>query len=204
MTYRNLFILIDEMYHLSRNPWPEPLKQILLKMTERFAEIREAELTGMPLIVPDGVRSDSGEDVAQLHEMVSWQDDPRFILFQSDFFGQGMAARGMARIGEPAFDAVVKSIEKSRGSYAIETVHILMENEDSYLYQDLTKQDILRNVLITAINKKERRSPSHAISALRHFPHQDTFTLLNTIIRERPGSLPMRRAQEALTHLQRQ
>ncbi len=204
MTYHDLYTLIQEMYYLEEKPWSEPLKQILLKMTTAYEEMRQARLIGKPIIIPDLTGEVRGDLNAQLHEMVSWQNDPRFIVSQSNYLGQGLAARGLARIGEPAFEAIIKALEIP-GSYAMETVQILMKNEDSFLNQDPAKQAIVQRALLKQI--KTKRGQVHAIITLRYFPTQEVFTLLKTISETDPkmrnGTYHIRSiARESLEYLQ--
>ena len=73
---------------------------------------------GKPIIVPDFVASDKcGEIDGYLYDMVIWQKDSRFLFFFQNFGLGGAAVDGLAGIGEPAFEAVIKAFD--REGYAV-------------------------------------------------------------------------------------
>lgn len=184
MDANDLYTLIEEMYYLPKEPWPESTKSILLKMTQLHRQRRLDQQAGNPIIIPDIVMNSDGEIDALLDEMVSWQNDPRFIEFQKDYPGQGLSARGLAKIGEPAFDVVLKKL-KEYHPYSIWTVRLWMQNKDSFLHQNRLKLSTVRSVLIQSakppIEGERKDSRGLAIAALRYFPDPEVFTLLKQI-----------------------
>ena len=210
MNYTNLYTLIEEMYYLEKKPWAEPVKRILLKMTETMMTLQKARAEGKPVILPDHIaQAGPGcqETDSYLDEMVSWQDDPRFIKFQSTFWGGGLASRGLARIGEPAFETVINSFErKPIPLEAVRTLANMMQKEDSFLHRDPVKQLLAQRALIKAVHVDYKPMRLWAVDALRYFPNAEVFTLLETISRGDPwvknGKYPLRtRAQQALEYL---
>ena len=204
MTVHNMYVLIEEMYYLPKKSWPEPLKQILLKMTIAHEKLVKTKWSGEPVIIPDFANDMCGEVDAQIHTMVSWQNDPRFISFQSSFLGQGLAARGLAKIGEPAFEAVIEALEKDK-VHATRTIKKWMNNENSFLHRDPVKQTRVQQALI-GMTQRKSRGWVHAIDVLRFFPSSEVFVLLETISRTDPkmrnGQYPLRaRAQKSLEYL---
>lgn len=208
MDYVDLFTLIEEMYYLERRPWGEPEKQILLKMTETRMRLAQDRLAGRPVIVPDHVLKVDEPIEALLDEMVSWQDDPRFIEFQVTFIGGGLAARGLARIGESAFDAVVAAFDKKLiRSGAPWAIRLMMEKENGFLRNDPVKYAMAKRALIKATRSTIGTTQLYAIDALRYFPDPEVFTLLETIStddswpRQDPIFDLRARAQEALKYM---
>lgn len=207
MTYVDLYTLMGEMYYLDRKPWGELEKQILLKMTETMTQLQQDRLANKPVIVPDYVTKGEGcqEYDITLDEMVSWQDDPRFIKFQSTFYESALAARGLARIGEPAFDAVIKAFDKKPiRDGAPWAIRLMMAKEDGFLRNDPAKYVLAKRALMKATRSEDQITQLFSIDALRYFPDQEIFDLLENISlndtwREGNGSFPLRsRAQEAL------
>ena len=208
MDYTNLYTLMHELYYLPNTPFEEPLKQILFKMGVTYKAMLKDIRAGTPIIVPEFVAEDKcGEISGNLYEMMSWQDDPRFIHFQADFAGGLLAARGLARIGEPAFEAVIKAFEVKGYSSVIfnaaKTIELMMQTEDSFLRTDLTKYTIARSTLLRIAQNGTSTARAGAIDALRYFPDNEVSSILETISRTDPrmvnGRYPLRaRAQEAL------
>ena len=209
MNYTNLYTLMHEMYYLPETPFSEPLKQILLQMGTAYKELIRAQRKNEPVILPDKVARDRcGEISGNLYEMMSWQDDPRFIDFQANYAGGLLAARGLARIGEPAFDTVIKALQvegyPSVPYSAAKTIELMMQKEDSFLRTDLSKHTIARNALMAIAHSNDSTIRIGVIDALRFFPGGDISDLLRTISLTDPrmvnGRYPLRaRAQEALT-----
>lgn len=203
MSLHNMYVLVLEMYRLERKPWPEPFKQILSKMAHRYDEMVKAIEAGEPIIIPEIAEGDCGEINAQLYELISWQNDPRFIPFQISYLG-GIAALGLANIGEPAFEPVIEALENDK-SYAIATLQYMMEDENGFLRNDPAKQAIVRKLLMNATRGK--RYKNHAMRALRYFPHPETTTFLEGVInmdrsmRRGFDAHSVKLARESLNHL---
>ena len=216
MTYIDLYTLMEEMSKLKKSPWDEPEKQILLKMTETMTRLQQDLLNDRPVILPEYMAGPFTEKNCQdydsiLYEMVSWQDDPRFIEFQSTFWGQGISARGLARIGEPAFETVIASFDRDPFFVeSIQTLENMMEDKDSFLHKDHAKRAQAQQALIKALHFKGKTAQLGAAYALRYFPSHETIVLLETISLNDPwmevnGRFPLRsRAREALKFMRAQ
>lgn len=207
MTYVDLYTLIEEMFYLEEKPWGEPEKQILLKMTETMIQLRQDRLEGRPVIVPEHVVASMKDEPVDLllDTMVSWQDDPRFIKFQSTYEGQGLSARGLARIGEPAFATVMESFNRKPPPIeAIRTLENMIKKEDSFLLHNTDKRRTAQTALFKVLKSEGTTARLWAVDALRHFPDRAVFLELETISLndswvDGNGHYPLRsRAQEAL------
>ena len=212
MTYFNLYTLMEEMYHLPQEPWSESLRQILLKMTTTYKQMLKDRAAGKPIIVPDFVASDKcGEIDGYLYDMVIWQKDSRFLFFFQNFGLGGAAVDGLAGIGEPAFEAVIKAFD--REGYAVlhdkaaKTLDLMLQEEDSFLKTNLQKRAIAKQVLVKVARTGDWVNRASAIDALRFFSDVEVSALLETIRQtdswQVNGQYPLReRAQNSLEYLQ--
>ena len=112
-TYHDLYVLMEEMQYLPNESWPDPLKQILLKMAITYQQMLKDIQEGRPVIVPEHIAADkSSETDFLLYDMVTWQKDPQFIFFFENFDLRGAAVEGLVGIGEPAFEAVIRAFDR--------------------------------------------------------------------------------------------
>ena len=211
LTYYNLYVLMEEMYYLPREPWPESTKQILLKMAKSYRQLLKDRKAGKPIIVPDFVAADKcGEASAYLYDMVACQNDPRFLFFWDNFNGGGASVEGLARIGEPAFEMTIRSFD--RVGYpvlhweAAKTLELMLEKKDSFLKTDLEKRAVARQALLRAAQSNNWTVRHGAINTLRYFPDKEVVGLLERISLTDPrivnGQHPLRsRALEALHYM---
>lgn len=190
--YRSWWFLMEDMYFLPKEPWPEEYKLILLRMCEYQMYRWELAKAGKPLPV-DPEMEGHGETAGNIHDMVSWQSDPRFIPFQANFGGGRLSAIGLARIGEPAFETVIEAFGKYDPNIyplvsfdAAQALELMMKDKEGFLYRDSPKRAIARGKLLDMARSEDHFRRAGAVRALRYFPHPEVFTLLEAIHQNDP------------------
>ena len=192
MSYHDLFVLAQEMNYMPERPWPEPYKQILLKMGRKYRQYL-IDKHNLPIILPDFVVNDRcGEIYSNIAYMINWQEDPRFVFFYDGYSGGGAMVKGLAGMGPAAFEVIIKKI-KAKG-YAVvplmgtRALNLIMEKEDNFILQDPVKYNIAQEALIEATRSDNPSTINGAIKSLRYFPSDRTKSALETISLEKPSS----------------
>ena len=193
MSYHDLFVLMQEMYYMPKNPWPEPYKQILLKMARKYRQLLVDETNNVPIILPDFVVDDPcGEIYSYISDMVNRQKDPRFVFFYDGYSGGGLMVRGLAGMGPAAFEIIIREIKLRKYAVvplmATRTLNLIMEKEGNYISRDPEKFNIAQEALIEATRSDNPSTINGAIKSLRYFPSDRTKTALETISLEKPSS----------------
>ncbi len=217
LTYYNLYVIMDEMQNFSLKPWPEPLRQVLLKMAITFKQMSKDRAAGKPIILPDkfGPRGiDDGKCDGEIDdvliEAIVQQKDPRFLFFFKDWGLGGWPGDGLAGIGEPAFETIIKGLNRKNSVdapyQASRALGLILQEENNFLKTDLQKREIAKRALINLAQNHGRPGQFGAISTLRFFPSTDVIKVLETISLTDPyrsgGQFPLRvRAQESLEYL---
>ncbi len=209
-----IYSVADKLYGLPREPWSEPLRVILLNLIERHTAIREALQRGQELNWgdPKFKKVWLGEYAGNLVEMATWQADRRFILFLGEHIGGGMlAARGLAAIGEPAFDMVIQKLRRDGWSSqqgAAKALELMLKADLPFLRAG-GKRDHARESLLRVARSKYDFSRMSSIDALRYFNDKAVFALLDSLSQHDmytiDGRYPVRkRAQEAMQFIRSQ
>ena len=192
-----------ELHRLPREPWPEHVKALLLDIVERYY------IDNKYLSWRDVIKSVNkcGEHRVEILEMVSWQEDVRFIPFLAQRLGAGhLGARALSAIGEPAFDAIVKGFYRdgwpSTQSGAALACEWMLEKELPFL-QQANYRERMKAGLIYIAQSGDNYARARAIEALKYIGDKGIYTLINTMSRNDlymiNGRFPVRsRAQEAL------
>ena len=208
--FRTAYGLIDSLYRLPREPWPEPLRAILLKICDLHMARVDSIRSGYQIERDPKVE---GESIGNLYEMVVWQADRRFIPFLADFGGHLLSSRGLAAIGEPAFDVVIEALHRSEYPSAqfaaAKALELMMEKEHGFLRPGQEKREIARKALLRVVRSEDELARMGAIDALKHFPDQEIISLLDSLSQHDTytvnGRYPVRkRAQEAMQFIRSQ
>ncbi len=189
--WKTIYALLNTtLIKLPKEPWPDQAKQLLLKIAEwdvtRVDSLRKGLSTGQ---IPEGFDHDSREAFAgNLELLISSQEDIRFLFFLKDRLGGGLiAARGLASIGEPAFNVLIQELNRdgkwSSQSDAVWGLILMLKKEQGFLSTNQQKRQILKGTLMRSVRTKGLWTRLRAIDALAHFQDEEVKTLLDSLIK---------------------
>lgn len=185
-----LYYVSDRLKKLPREPWPEDWRSLLLYITQRHVAIRDSirEIKNVDFGDPKFKKSWLGEYVGNLVEMASYQGDSRFVPFLAEHLGSGkLAARGLAKIGEPAFDTVIEALYQDGWSTqpnAAYTLDLMLKQSNGFLDTDSLKRETAKQGLLHVARVNFMESKLRAMDALKHFAKSpEVVTLIDSIYR---------------------
>ena len=185
--WKTIYALVNKtLIKLPGEPWPEPAKQLLLKIARwdmaRVDSLRKGLQTGQ---IPEGFDHDVREAFGgNLELLISSQEDIRFLSFLKDRLGGSLlAAKGLASLGEPAFNIFLKELNRE-GEWtsqpdAVWGLTLMLQKERGFLHTNQQKRQILRSVLMQSVQTKGISTRLRAIDALSHFRDEEVKTLLD-------------------------
>ena len=209
--------LVDSLYKLPHQPWPEPLRELLLKIAEwdmtRIDSMRNAyDANGNLKYQVEGFSHDSRETFAgNLKKLVVSQEDKRFVPFLAGRLGGGMlTVRGLAAIGEPAFDSLIAASYRdgwSSQADAARALGLILAKRQNFLERNEQKRETAKRALLHVVRAPEHNHRIRAINALVYIPDAEVTALLDSLSQydnyeDRKGRYRVReKAQEALQRL---
>lgn len=103
-----MYGISQRLYRLPREPWPEPIRAILYDIIQNYYIGEKRHTWRIPTTVDK-----CGEHYGEIMEMASWQEDACFAPFLAESLGSGqLAARGLIKIGEPAFEFIMSVLKR--------------------------------------------------------------------------------------------
>ena len=214
ITKGNVQVMYETSYKLYRlpfKPWPESARKLLLTIIEKYDAFEAAITEGKP-IDWTGKPVDLGHYLGDLVEMATWQADSRFVPFLAENLGGGtLPARGLAAIGEPAFDQVIQELHRDGWSSqrgAAKALELMLKADLPFLRAG-AKRDRARESLLRVARSRYYLSRKRSIDALRYFNNKAVFALLDSLSQHDmytiDGRYPVRkRAQEAMHYIRSQ
>ena len=194
---------VNQLYILPRQPWPERLKVILLSVVDKY--YKDGKYNSL-------VKRGCGEDLGMVIEMISWQDDARFIPHLLEWIG-AKTSDSLARIGEPAFLPVVRLLERdgwpAHQAGAARALELMFEQEYAFL-QKPANQIMIRQRLLKLAKQDDYLIRTRAVDALKYVGDQmviDFLTILSRAdIRQlENGEYPIRqKALQAIRYIESQ
>lgn len=170
-----LYYVSDRLKKLPREPWPEDWRSLLLYITQRHVAIRDSirEIKNVDFGDPKFKKSWLGEYAGDLVEMASHQADARFVPFLAEHLGSGkLAASGLAKIGEPAFDTVIEALYQDAWSTqpnAAYTLDLMLKQSNGFLDSDSLKRETAKRGLLHVARVNFMQSKLRAMDGLKHF-----------------------------------
>lgn len=153
-----------------KDPWPEPLKIMLLNMIKWQASQTPKQET-------------FSEDLTRL---ISFQADERFLPFLKDGLGiNPSAGLGLYKIGEPAFDFLLQEVYSksplNRKYEALKNLTAMLHTYPNFLTEKEDKQALVQQALFHVIWHYPPEPKLRAVQSLSHFKDSKTRSTLDSL-----------------------
>lgn len=191
--------VLDELYRLPREPWPEEVKQLFLDLVNKYyIGDKRLQWRSAATIAHDKC----GEHHAAMIEMASWQVDVRFVPILVENIGP-LANRGLIKIGEPALLPTIRALQhpwpiKQLG--AVEMLDLFLKDNPAFATNPLYRRQMIQGLFVV-LDGKDEFVVAEAISALKYIKDDEVISRLNTFSKSKPGLL-QKRAADALAFMQ--
>lgn len=167
----SVYKVFNQLFELPDEPWPEPIKKVLLDIINDHYINRKWETFPRKYLVHEG------NDYLLVLMMASWQEDARFATFLGEnLAGHNSAAIGLSKIGKPAFASVIKGLYQdepvagdfySPQKWAAMTLELMFYDRLPFLEENNYREQVTRGLLY-AVLSKDVSSRRHAIKALKY------------------------------------